>query len=205
MADEITVCIAAHPVRAINGMLDRAIASALKQTRMPHRVIVQMDNEREGGHVTHHKMLAGVNTPWVAFLDSDDEFLPEHLERCLFWAKENDADYVYPWFETVPPNGDPFPDRFGTPWDNDNPVCTTITVFVRTELAQAVGFKSWDAEQAIREKGMMGEDWQFTLGCMERNAKIVHLPERTWLWHHHGMNTSSNPQRGDAAWNIHHS
>lgn len=198
MANDITVCIAAHPARARNGMLDRAIASVWKQTLLPHRIIVQMDHDLEGGHVTHGKMLEGVNTEWVAFLDSDDEFEPHHLRRCLDFALEQEADYVYPWFETVPAGGDPFPERFGTPWDDTNPVCTTVTVFVRSALALEVGFRGLDPDRALRERGAMGEDWMFTLGCLERGAKIVHLPERTWLWHHHGFNTSSNPGNGDA-------
>lgn len=197
MSNDITVCIAAHPARARNGMLDRALASVSKQTLLPHRVIVQMDHDLEGGHVTHHKMLDGVNTEWVAFLDSDDEFYPEHLEKLLAFALETEADYVYSWYDIHPPiNGDVLP-HFGKVFDNANPTLTTITIMVKTELAQRVGFQGPQEGETLEY--VMGEDFRFTLRCVDEGAKIMHLAEKTWAWHHHGANTSSNPKRGDAA------
>jgi hypothetical protein len=155
-----------------------------------------MDHDLEGGHVTHDKMLRGVNTPWVAFLDSDDELGPEHLEKLLNFALANEADYVYSWYTIHPPVDRDVLPHFGKPFDPAKPTLTTITNLVRTELAQKVGFQG--PTEGTRQKGTMGEDFRFTLGCVKEGAKIMHLPEKTWIWHHHGGNTSSNPQRGDA-------
>jgi len=191
--NEITVCIAAHPPRARNGMLDRAVASVSRQTLLPHRVVIQMDHNHEGGDVTHSKMLEGLNTPWVAFLDSDDELHPQHLERLLATALETGADLVYPWFDSV---GMPDPvGCFGMPFNGAKLLrgnYIPVTVLVRTELVQAVG-----GFEAVQDSHKC-EDYGLWLKLFRAGAKFHHLPERTWIWHHHGANTQSNPNHGDA-------
>jgi hypothetical protein len=72
-------------------------------------------------------------------------------------------------------------------------VQTTVTTLVRTELAQDVGFL-WPADSEI-DGQRAGEDWEFTRGCMAYGAKISHLVEHTWLWHHDSGNTSGLPDR----------
>jgi glycosyltransferase involved in cell wall biosynthesis len=136
-----------------------------------------------------------VSTEWVAFLDSDDEFLPNHLEVLHTAAQEHEADYVFSWFETVPPGRDPFPQHFGKLWDNNLPRHTTITTLVRTSIAQQVGFLKYGKPG---EMICSNEDWFFTLGCLEAGAKFYHVPERTWRWYHHGKNSSGMPTKGDA-------
>ncbi|ONH62337.1 hypothetical protein CcI49_02870 [Frankia sp. CcI49] len=105
-------------------------------------------------------------------------------------AADTGADYVYSWPRTVG-GTNPHEHWFGVPWKNAEPHDTTITVLVRTELAREVGFSAPHG----------GEDLRFTLGCVAAGARIVHLPERTWIWHHHAGNTSGRPDRwgaGDA-------
>jgi glycosyltransferase involved in cell wall biosynthesis len=76
----------------------------------------------------------------------------------------------------------------------EDPHQTTITVLVRTELAQSVGFRPPPSHQSVLGQAY-GEDYAFTLGCVAAGARIVHLPERTWEWHHTGENTSGRPDR----------
>ena len=42
-----------------------------------------------------------------------------------------------------------------------------------------------------------GEDWDFTLRCRAAVPldAMRHVPEVTWLWHHHSNNTSGLPDR----------
>lgn len=183
---DVTVVIPYHQHREANGMLSRAVASAHAQT-YPVKVLTVLDADRVGAALTRQSGLMQVDTPWTAFLDSDDRLDPDHIEKLMSCAEETRADYVYPWFR-IEGGTDPFPMFFGRPWDDAAPHSTTITILVRTELAQRVGFRnvSW-------------EDWDFTLRCMAEGAKIVHLAERTWTWVHHGSgNTSGRPDRGDA-------
>lgn len=181
----VSVVVPYHAARKRNGMLHRALTSVHNQTA-PHLLITVEDTTGQGAAKTRQRGLDQVTTPWVAFLDSDDEMDPTHLEQLLACADETGADYVYPWFR-VKGGRDPFPMFFGKPWDDDHPHSTTITILVRTGLARLVGFEG------------QGEDFRFTKGCVREGAHIFHHPARTWTWHHHGGgNTSGRPDRGDA-------
>lgn len=207
----ISVIIPAHPARARNGMLARALESVHAQTLQPDAIHVAMDVDGHGAAITRDRALRAANTDFVAFLDSDDLFLSRHLELMLRHQQKTDADFVYSWFkvlqqragyEPVVLEDDPiFPmTHYLNPFDPADPIETTITTFVRTELAQAVGFKPLD-----RGEVNSGEDRYFTLECLKRGAKISHLVRKTWLWSHWEIapntpgNTSGLPSRGDAA------
>lgn len=192
MENEITVVIPTIPGREAD--LARALHSVSCQTLPTEHVIVVCDRDGEGAAATRQRALEMVVTPWVAFLDDDDWFAPIHLERMLAHALETGADFVYSWFQTVPPGLDPFPHtHFTRDFDPDDPIETTITTLVRTGLAQQVGFKPLE-----RGENNGGEDRYFTLGCLAAGAFISHLKERTWYWNMHGRNTSglaSNARR----------
>lgn len=213
----ISVITPAHPSRLLNGMLARAADSVARQSLLPDAHCIAIDTQRAGAAVTRTRALAMAKTDWVAFLDSDDIFLPRHLELLLAHALEHEADYVYSWFKLMQqfPDGstkiwetDPiFPaTHYLNEWDPADPIETTVTTLVRTELAQDVGFEPLDRGHDKNS----GEDRYFTLGCMEAGAKIKHLRRKTWIWGHHVMgyapdgspiagNTSGLPTLGDAA------
>lgn len=190
----ITVVIPTHGERLTNGMTAKAVGSVLEQTLPATGIIVEVDQEHRGAAETRHKGLMKVTTPWVAFLDSDDRFYPSHLAMLAHTAYVEEADFVFS--HPITWGGyNPFEKDFGKPWDNDNPRHTTITTLVRTELAQQVGFLNYNKPNGF---GVSDEDWRFTLGCMEAGAKIVHVPEKTWLWNMHGRNSGGVPGQGDA-------
>lgn len=192
MSDTITVVIPTIPPRKM--LLHRANHSVLAQTRPADAVNICIDNHHAGAARTRQRGLEGVRTDWVAFLDDDDEFLPDHLDHLLSHALAERADYVYSWFQVIG-GRDPFPpSHFTDPFDPKKPIQTTITTLVRTELAQSVGFLQ--PPEGLLVDGMTwGEDWQFTVECLRAGAKISHLVERTWLWHHDSGNTSGRPDR----------
>lgn len=192
MSSGITVAIPAHPSRVRSGLLLRAIGSVDSQTLLPDALSVAVDHARAGAAHTRQRALEGVLTNWVAFLDSDDEMLPVHLERLITCAHETGADYVFSWFVRAQ-GGDPL-GHFGKPFDPAHPHHTTMTILCRTELAVQAGFTDHPDANAQ----WSGEDWRFTLRCIELGAHIVHLPEETWIWHRHTGNTSGVAGRGDA-------
>lgn len=196
MKPGVSVVTPWHTQRKANGMLERAAASVRNQTVHVEHILAE-DIHHLGAAITRHHGLALVETEWTAFLDSDDELDPDHIEHLLACAQETGADYVYPWFRVVG-GSDPFPMFFERPWDDNQPHQTTITILVRTGLAQHVGFHNPPEDSTVGgQRG--GEDWHFTLGCIAAGARIVHLPRRSWTWHHHGGgNTSGRPDRGDA-------
>lgn len=179
-------------------MVKRAVGTALGQTLMPASVIVEIDHDREGAAVTRNRGLQKVTTEWVAYLDSDDQLKPNHLQVLMDCALRTSADVAYSWYDAIGFGSDPLP-HFGKPFDPLHPTQTTITVLERTELAQRVGFRV-PPEGALINGERYGEDFQHTVEMIQAGANIVHEPTRTWLWIFHGANTSGLPSQGDAAY-----
>lgn len=207
----ISVIIPAHPARARNGLLQQAVASVWAQTLPPDAVHIAMDNDREGPAVTRQRALMAATTDYVAFLDSDDLFLPRHLELLLKHIEATGASMCYSWFKVLQHFADGttnilehdpvFPvTHYLNEFDPDDPIETTITTMVRTDLAQKVGFRELE-----RGEKNSGEDRYFTMACVEAGATIRHLRRKTWLWRHWQLpdgtpgNTSGRPTKGDAA------
>jgi glycosyltransferase involved in cell wall biosynthesis len=187
----ISVCIAAHPARLRSGLLNRALASVATQTQQPEAILVVNDRDRQGAGWTRRTLLSLVQTEWLAWLDSDDEWLPEHLEKLHRVAVETDSVYVYSWFH----GGDPL-GHFGLPFNPCTPHHTTMNVLVRTDLAREAGFP----DNAVGP--FANEDWAFITGvsrlACERGLKITHLAEKTWTYHQGHGNSSGQPGQGDA-------
>jgi len=189
---DITVVIPTHGERLTNGMTAKAVGSVLGQTLPAAAIIVEVDQNRQGAAETRHRGLMKVTTDWVAFLDSDDSFYPHHLEALAAGSLQADFVFSHP----ITWGGyNPFEADFGKPFDSANPRHTTITTMVRTELAQSVGFLDYNIPQF---HGSSDEDWRFMKGCLAKGARIVHVPEKTWLWNMHGRNTGGVAGQGDA-------
>ena len=137
-----------------------------------------------------------MRTAWVAFLDDDDFFYPQHLQVLYGLAQTFDAVYTYSWFD----GNNPFPGHRGKVMDLDNPHHTTMTVLVRTDIAQTAGFLQPDGPL---HQNWSGEDWQFELRCFEEikrrwpgvGQKVVGTDEITWCYAVHGRNTSGLASR----------
>src|SRR5690348_9867882 len=100
---DITVCIATHPERGSitddSAPLGRAAASVYAQTYPASAIAVALDTLGDGAAVTRNRALELVKTEWVAFLDSDDVFYPDHLKKLARCARLTGADVVYPYFD----------------------------------------------------------------------------------------------------------
>lgn len=191
---KITVVIPTIPPR--EHLFRQACDSVVAQTYAADCIATAIDFDREGAARTRQRALDLVQTGWVAFLDDDDRFLPEHLEVLADAAQQSGADYVFSYFYLDQRGNlseqDPL-GYFGKPFDPADPHETTITVLVRTELAKAVGFT--DPERPLQPADVMGEDRRFLFGCLAEGATVLHVPRRTWIWNHHGANTSGRSDR----------
>ncbi len=191
-------------------MLQFAQMSVWKQSHPALGHFIVNDFDRRGVAWTRQQALESNRFEWTAFLDSDDWFAPQHLQRLAETQMDTGADFVYSWYwiHNAQLGGvldfDPakVPDpvfrnttHFTDPWDKENPRHTTITTLVRTELALEVGFHEGTYDY---DPNKSNEDWEFIVGC-NKLGNIYHLPERTWYWRHHGRNTSGMPGVGDAA------
>lgn len=205
LAPGVTVVIPTIPPR--KHLLMRALRSVEAQTRRPDKVIVRTDWRHRGAGPTRTSGLRCVETEWVTFLDDDDEWYPQHLQRLMETAEETGADLVYPWFDVVTPEGpgeDPFPQFFGLPWDPDQPHLFPVCALVRTKYAQQSEFPPLPApvigpHGEPENPGWSGDDWPFWLGVFATGCKVVHLPERTWAYHHWGIGSQENNGRGNTS------
>lgn len=189
MRPGISVVIPTHAGR--EAYLGLAVASARGQSYAPREVHVVEDVGHAGAAVTRDVGLRMVDTEWTAFLDSDDVMYRHHLRTLSAGAMVWGADYVYSWYDMIDAAGRPYRGvrdvlpHFGRPFNPDRPTQTTVTVLVRTELAQSVGFSA--PEPGMVDGQVAGEDWRFLLGCLDAGAKVVHVPRRTWGWRHWGV------------------
>jgi glycosyltransferase involved in cell wall biosynthesis len=190
LAGGVTAVIPVHLPRLRTAIFDRAMESVAWQTRPVDAISIAVDTTHAGAAETRNRALAGVTTQWAAFLDSDDQWRPDHIASLLDCARTTGADLVYPWF-TVPEGWDPFPQFEGQEFsakalEAQNYI--PVTVLVRTALLQDVG--------GFQPKGPPEnpcDDWGAWDALLRAGAKFTHLNRRTWYWHW-GDNTNG---RGD--------
>jgi len=198
MVIPVTAVVPMIPVRA-NTMYPRALSSIDKQIWAPQAIEVEMDVDHTGAAATRNRVLERVKTPWVAFLDDDDEWLPGHLRTLWDAAQDHpEADVIYTGCEVVDPDGRWLPHEehlpewgnFGEPFDAEllrERSYLPVTSLVRTSLAQRAQFGP--------PPGSIYDDWGFYLRLLDLGAQFLHVPVRTWIWYHHGANTSGQGDR----------
>jgi len=193
--DRVTVVTPHIPTRQFE--LTRAVASVAAQVHQPVDIIISVDTKREGSAATRNRALVQANTPWVAFLDDDDELLPQHLDILVHYALREGATVVYSGCRVVDAAGVSIPlndewGRFGRPFDADllrKQSYIPVTSLVHTGLAQQALFGPPVSVQSDYD------DWGFYLRLLDLGARFLHVPEITWTWHHHGYNTSGRTDR----------
>ena len=183
---DITVVIPTIPGR--EELLNRAVRSVYAQTYQFARLILQLDEDRQGAAATRNRALEQVDTEFVAFLDDDDELYPDHLKLCARSARLNHADVVYPGYDA---EDDPV-GCFGLPFDAEllqQRNFIPVTTLCRTDAVRDAG----GFQPHPDENGDPCEDWGLWLAMAEQGATFVHLPVRTWRWNPGG--TKGRPDR----------
>lgn len=189
----ITCIIAAHLPRFTSGTLTRAFDSVTKQTLLPSAIIIENDTDREGAPNTRHRALMKVTTPYFAVLDSDDYFLPQHLEKLWTTMKRTNADIVYSHYEVIG-GADPRPWNFGVPYESGKEI--TSVILADTQKMKDLGGYYTD-ENLTDGRQFTGEDFKLSEKAHAAGYKIVHHPEKTWVWDHGSVtpNSSGLPTR----------
>jgi glycosyltransferase involved in cell wall biosynthesis len=197
---DITVAIPTIPQRKVQ--LRRAVTSVGLQNYPASALSIAYDLRGEGSALTRNRALWAVNSECVAFLDDYDQFLPNHLEVLAKAAEESGADVIYGLPRVVGPDGQPKPRhwQWGGPKEFDPDLLRqhsyiTVSSLVKTEWAQGCG--GFRYEKA--SNGAAYDDHGFYLNLLEAGANFHHVHQETFIWNHHGMNTSGQPDRGDAA------
>lgn len=183
---DVTAVIPSIPTR--RRQLRRAVDSVMAQTESVGGIAIALDHLHEGAGPTRNRGMEMVETPWLAFLDDDDEWMPHHISYCCQIARETGADVVIPWFE-VKGGSDPFPDNRWVPEATADAMPSFgITCLVRREVIGDVRFAP-----PTEGTGFANEDRPFWLTLAQAGARMVKTPEITWIWHHWGVGQPGMP------------
>lgn len=190
-------------------MLKRALASVNAQIRPADQVIVELDDDRTGAAATRNRAFDRCDTDLVAWLDDDDELLPNHLLRLARVLERADViDLVYP-IPRIPVGRDPtavavngvWQKPWGVPFglEQQNHLINEgsfipITHMVRSGLVREIG--GFPRPGDVR----WIEDWGYLVKLLNVGARFVHLPVVTWLWHIHDNHTGGDPARTGPVW-----
>ena len=102
-------------------LLVEALGSVHRQTRAPDDTVIGIDPRRYGEVANFNRLIASTDCEWVALLDDDDIWLPEHLAVCEKYMDEADVivsryDLIgRPW-NTIEPWHENFEDLRWTNW-----------------------------------------------------------------------------------------
>lgn len=177
--------------------LRAAVASALAQDVASHAVIVVDDGaglpelpadprlvavslRRNTGSVAivRNVGIRLARSPYVAFLDDDNTWRPDHL-RLSLGALQEGADVVYTAVRRLRPDGSTL-DVLSTPFDRRalaEEDCFVDTNAVVARLDRAVRFS-----RLPRPRGRYPrEDWEL-VWRLSRTRRVVHVPEPTVLY-----------------------
>jgi len=199
-------------------MLRRALASALAQRPAPAEIVVVDDastdgtgavarelgatvvrherNSGEGG--ARNSAIAAATQPWIALLDSDDEWLPHHLGS--LWRAR--GDHVLVAASALRCGDDPLRDRLhGTAGSRPLPLRTPADiVYPENPVPVSAGLIRRDvAERAGGYRQLPHcADFDFLIRCLEQGSGVV-LPDVTVLYHVHPDQVSHNRSEMKAA------
>lgn len=137
--------------------------------------LIEIDHARVGpARVRNSLMRAVPGDGWVAFLDDDDLWLPQHLEVLERAAISSGADVVYSLARVEGrPGWDPQQDSFD-PIRLRKVNYIPLTGIVRAGLAREVGGFPTDNRRY--------EDWGFWLRLLDAGAEFHCEPEQTWVY-----------------------
>ncbi|MDX6674689.1 MAG: hypothetical protein QOH11_2107 [Solirubrobacteraceae bacterium] len=192
-------------------MVARAVRSALAQSAPPDEVIVVDDASGDGtgdsaaalgarviGHeenrgegAARNTGLSGARNPWVALLDSDDEWLSEHLET--LWAARDGHILA----STLAIAADPMTGARGLPtWSGRRPFVMTGPAAVMlpenrvTPSAVLLDRATALAAGGFRTAMPRAADLDLWVRVLERGTGVI-VPRATVIYHvHHGQVTT---------------
>jgi glycosyltransferase involved in cell wall biosynthesis len=162
--------------------------------------LVRQDNA--GPSAARNRGVAESRAELIAFLDSDDLWEPEFLERLLPRLDDPAVGLVYSGWDVIDADGRPNGRATVSTWEGDvwerfvtrNPVACSGVVLPRSVFVDVGGF------EVNRDRFPIDvEDWELWVRIAAAH-RVAAVPEV--LCHHrrHDANSSSNPESLDAAY-----
>lgn len=85
---------------------DGSYEIALEYARKDSRIKVEQNAKNAGAAVTRNNAISRSKGEYLAFLDSDDLWLPEKLERQLKFMQKNQCDFCFTRYEHIDEDGE---------------------------------------------------------------------------------------------------
>ncbi len=149
------------------------ISKYLKQ----HPKIKYFFHENHGSGFSKNEGLMQSTGQYITFLDSDDEYLPEHLSsRKKILLAHPEIDLLYGGTKII---GNPYVPDIENPGKQihlDNCIIGGTLIIKRESALQIGGFKS------LR----FGEDYEFYQRALKNNFRIIKNEEHTYIYHRDG-------------------
>jgi glycosyltransferase involved in cell wall biosynthesis len=198
-------------------MVMRAVTSALRQSHPVHEVIVVDDAstdgtaalfegtldqriryvrlpENRGGAVARNIGIDLATGDWIAFLDSDDEWLPEKLEQQLCAARGRTGDLLLccnarlvrgsvhrPYNRSAPEPDQPISEYF---------LCSGSSFVTSSLVVSARAARTVRYDESLRRH----QDWDFTLRLLDRGMPYIYVDNELVVYHdHEAARVSKNP------------
>jgi hypothetical protein len=172
----VSVITAAIPPRL--DKLASACASVRAQTHPADEHLIAIDYARRGTARVATQLALSARNEWVATLEDDDLWYPQHLASLT--ASAGEADIVYSYCDVDGRDWSP-----NSPFDADRlrrENYIPATALIRRSLLADLG--GWRDGQ---ESGWY-EDWDLWRRALGAGARFVCVPEVTWIYHWHGGN-----------------
>jgi glycosyltransferase involved in cell wall biosynthesis len=185
---------------------DEETASRVRDLQSERVTILELATHA-GGSEARNLGVRASRGQWIAFLDDDDEWLPEKLERQLSVAeninapfsivtsavivRQSDAEYIWPRQVPFEPLSEYLLAR-NSLYQGEG-VLPIITWLVKRSLFEKVEFRS-----GLRKH----QDWDWLLRAVSLpETKIEHVAEPLAIWHlDHGQTSVSRTQDCETSW-----
>lgn len=176
-------------------MLARAIASVRAQAQPPAAHLIRVQDPgllAPPVHMARQKnaLLPAVETPWVAVLDDDDEYLPNHFSHVLpaIAGADDDVAVVYTYaregavarFDATTLTASEL-ERLLM---NGNVISSNAAIRV-SALAEV---DAWSERRS--QTGAVWDDHDLWIRLARAGYRFACVPVETWDYHHHDGNSS---------------
>ncbi len=176
-----------HPVAEVVIVDDRSTDRSVEVATSfqgPFELVVLRHTHNAGASAARNTGLAAARGRWIAFLDSDDAWLPEKIERQLRQLGDSRPDDLV-LLSRVIVRG-PFGDTIEPPQVKAEEVGIADYLFRQRGIVQ-LGTMLLPARFARTVRFEVGqqinEDWEFCLSLEEAGAKFGMLEEPLLVWH----------------------